>query len=108
MKWLQITCTQGKFSYHLQEMEWLISKCYLCVLVFGALPLPFHLVSNAQENPVSEAEPKALRSLVLLFSAKRGRVKRGKKPLMALMWESEHLANRFNLSSEDFLLSNKA
>lgn len=41
--------------------------------------MPFHLVSNAQENPVSEADPKALRSLVLLFSAKRGRVKRGKK-----------------------------
>lgn len=87
-------------------MEWLISKCYLCVLFFGALP--FHLVSNAQENPVTEVDPKALRSLTFLFSAKWGSVKRDKKTLMTLMWESDHLANRFNPSSEDFLLSNKS
>lgn len=77
------------------------------MLFFGALPLPFHPVSNAQENPVTEADPKALRSLMFLL-AKRGSVKKGKKTLMALMGESEHLANRFNLSSEDFLLSKNA
>lgn len=37
------------------------------MLFICALLLLFHLLSNPRENPVSEADPKALSPLVLLF-----------------------------------------